>query len=354
MSGRRFASILLAVTVAVLLYRNLDGIRGFVHLFYGTPHERYAASLIRRGVADTAAGRIWLATAEESLARARPVNLPRSEGLSFAADDPQAAAFSVALRRGQRYIAEAVGARVVFIDVFRRDGRSLHHVANASQHPSDRQSDRQSDRESDRQSDAALEVGSDGEYVIRVQPEIEGDVRVTLVQRAEPTLPIPVERATPSKIQSFFGSARDAGRREHQGVDIFAPRGTHVIAAAGGLVSSVGTNRLGGNVIWVARLMRGETYYYAHLDTQLVTVGTRVKQGDVIGTVGNTGNARSTAPHLHFGIYTPGGAIDPLPYIATRSARTSHVSRGAPPRSTTQHADAKAISPGTAVSSTDK
>jgi murein DD-endopeptidase MepM/ murein hydrolase activator NlpD len=318
-SARRFASVALAVTVAVLLYRNLDDIRGFVHQFYGTPHERYAASLTRSGLAATAAGRIWLATAEESLSRPRPVSLPRSEGLSFAAADPQAAAFSVSLRRGQRYIAEAAGARGVFIDVFHRDGQSLHHVANAAQ--------RQLDGRSDRQSDAALEIWSDGEYVIRVQPELQGDVRVTLVQRAEPTLPIPVEGATSSRIQSVFGAARDAGTREHQGVDIFAARGTPVIAAAGGLVSSVGTNRLGGNVIWVTRLMRGEAHYYAHLDTQLVTAGTRVKQGDVIGTVGNTGNARSTAPHLHFGIYAAGGAIDPLPYIATRGARTPQVSR---------------------------
>jgi murein DD-endopeptidase MepM/ murein hydrolase activator NlpD len=99
-------------------------------------------------------------------------------------------------------------------------------------------------------------------------------------------------------------------------VDIFAPRGTPVLAAAGGVVTSVGTNGLGGNVVWIARPMRGERHYYAHLDRQAVSAGTFVNEGDVIGYVGNTGNARGTAPHLHFGIYASGGAVDPLPYIA--------------------------------------
>jgi murein DD-endopeptidase MepM/ murein hydrolase activator NlpD len=99
-------------------------------------------------------------------------------------------------------------------------------------------------------------------------------------------------------------------------VDIFARRGTPVLAAGSGIVTRVGTNGLGGKVVWIARPTRGEAHYYAHLDRQLVTVGTRVQEGDVIGFVGNTGNARFTPPHLHFGIYTSGGAVDPLPYIA--------------------------------------
>ncbi|MBI4485879.1 MAG: M23 family metallopeptidase [Acidobacteria bacterium] len=83
----------------------------------------------------------------------------------------------------------------------------------------------------------------------------------------------------------------------HHGVDIFAPRGTPVLAAAGGIVTSGGTSSLGGNVVWIARPGRREAHYYAHLDRQLVTPGTFVEAGDVIGTVGNTGNARGTLPH---------------------------------------------------------
>jgi hypothetical protein len=93
-----------------------------------------------------------------------------------------------------------------------------------------------------------------------------------------------------------------------------------VVAAADGRVSSVGTNNLGGNVVWI-RASRGQAHYYAHLDEQLVSAGTEVQAGDAIGTVGNTGNARTTAPHLHFGIYGRGsGALDPFPFIFTGTA----------------------------------
>jgi murein DD-endopeptidase MepM/ murein hydrolase activator NlpD len=165
---------------------------------------------------------------------------------------------------------------------------------------------------------------SDGDYVVRVQPELGHDMQVVLALRTEPTLLLPVDDATPSSIQSFFGAPRDGGRRDHHGVDVFARRGTPVIAAADGVVSKAGTNGLGGNVVWIVRPLHGERHYYAHLDRRFVTAGTFVRAGDVIGTVGNTGNARATAPHLHFGIYAAGqGAVDPLPYLATpRGART--------------------------------
>jgi peptidoglycan LD-endopeptidase LytH len=117
-------------------------------------------------------------------------------------------------------------------------------------------------------------------------------------------------------VGSRFGDPRDGGSRDHQGVDIFAPRGTPVLAAADGWVTGATENRLGGKVVWVWNPASGEALYYAHLDRQEVSPGARVRAGDVIGRVGNTGNARGTPPHLHFGIYEPGqGAVDPLPFI---------------------------------------
>ena len=65
--------------------------------------------------------------------------------------------------------------------------------------------------------------------------------------------------------------------------------------------------------------------YYAHLDQQLVSPGERVNAGEIVGTVGNTGNARTTAPHLHFGIYAVGrGAIDPYWFIAPAQTGRTH------------------------------
>jgi murein DD-endopeptidase MepM/ murein hydrolase activator NlpD len=207
------------------------------------------------------------------------------------------------LRRGQRYIAEAqldAPGDQVFIDVFERKGDTFRHVAHARKG----------------EASVVMDVRADGEYVVRVQPAIEQAATVVLGMATEPTLRLPVEEARVRNIQSFFGDPRDGGSRDHHGVDIFAPRGTPVLAAAGGVVTSVGTNGLGGNVVWIARPARGESHYYAHLDRQAVTAGTLVDEGDVIGYVGNTGNARGTAPHLHFGIYASGGPVDPLPYIA--------------------------------------
>lgn len=320
---RLFVCVVLAVAAATWLHHTgVDELRAVAQLFYGTPHERYEASLKRSGVADTAAGRAWLESSAHSLANAAEVRLPQRQEISFEAARPDAAAFAISLRRGQRYIAQTTvdgeAPASVFIDVFERDGDTFYHAASAAAD----------------ELGVMLDTQSDGDYVVRVQPVLERDVRVTLTLRTEPTLRLPVDRATPSSIQSFFGAPRDGGRRDHHGVDIFALRGTPVIAAADGIVSKVGTNGLGGNVVWIVRPMRGERHYYAHLDRQLVTAGTLVRAGDVIGTVGNTGNARTTTPHLHFGIYAAGhGAVDPLPYISTpRVARGQFaVGRGTAP-----------------------
>jgi SH3-like domain-containing protein len=76
---------------------------------------------------------------------------------------------------------------------------------------------------------------------------------------------------------------------------------------------------LGGKVVWLANSELGYSQYYAHLDSQVVRSGQQVKQGDTLGMVGNTGNAITTSPHLHFGIYKSGrGAVDPFPFLQNR------------------------------------
>ena len=297
-----FLGVLLALAV-YLRYGGLDALLDFARMYWGTPHERYAARLERGPLAQSAAAHVWLSSAEYSLRNPRPISVPRRDELTFRAHVPEAVAFVVPLRRGQRFIADANAAdpqsAAPFLDLFVKDGAALRHVGNAARE----------------ESDLALEIGVDRDYVLRVQPELGRDVAIRLCQRTEPTLRLPVEGASATHIRSSFGDPRDRGRREHEGIDIFAERGTKVVTAGDGFVSSVGTNRLGGNVVWILRASRGEAHYYAHLDTQLVRAGTRVRAGEVIGTVGNTGNARTTAPHLHFGIYAAGGAVDPLPYV---------------------------------------
>ncbi len=169
---------------------------------------------------------------------------------------------------------------------------------------------------------ASYEVDVDASadvYLFRLQPELLRPVRWTVTFEVGPSLAFPVQGRGRGAVQSFWGANRDGGARAHEGIDIFAPRGTPALAAADGVVRWVGENRLGGNVVFLADPERGHALYYAHLDRQAVTTGQRVRAGDTLGFVGNTGNARTTSPHLHFGVYRSGeGAVDPFPYVDPR------------------------------------
>lgn len=140
-------------------------------------------------------------------------------------------------------------------------------------------------------------------------------------------LPNPLaSRKTPQFIDSW-GNPRAGGRR-HEGIDILAPKDTPVLSTTTGLVTRVGTNTLGGQVVWI--LGPGlERHYYAHLNRYgSFRVGDRVQPGDVIGYAGDTGNARGGPVHLHYGIYRNGSARNPYPRLAAgareAAARTAH------------------------------
>jgi murein DD-endopeptidase MepM/ murein hydrolase activator NlpD len=130
------------------------------------------------------------------------------------------------------------------------------------------------------------------------------------------SLPVPVQGVAVSRIADTFGAPRGTDRR-HDGVDIFAPRGTEVVSTTLGVVVAVRDSGLGGRQVWVLGPGR-ERHYYAHLDDWApgLKEGDRVYPGAVIGSVGDTGNARGTPPHLHYGVYRDGGgAYDPLPLM---------------------------------------
>jgi len=116
---------------------------------------------------------------------------------------------------------------------------------------------------------------------------------------------IPVAGVRRAELRDSFHAARSGGR-QHLGIDIMAPDGTPVLAAADGVIVKRDSSALGGISLY-ERGMDGTTlYYYAHLSRYApgIDEGNLVRQGDVIAHVGHTGNASASAPHLHFGVYT--------------------------------------------------
>ena len=139
-----------------------------------------------------------------------------------------------------------------------------------------------------------------------------------LASMAAPSeLPVPVRGVEPRGLRDTWHGARSEGRK-HEGIDIFAKRGTAVTSSTEGVVLRVSTNRLGGQVVWVLG-PGGQRHYYAHLDRYAdIADGQRVRAGTVLGYVGTSGNAAGTPPHLHYGIYEAGGAINPYPMLRAR------------------------------------
>lgn len=267
-------------------------------------HDGYRHALDTSGLLGASLGQRWLQEAEEAITTPLEAELPHREVLFVDASRPEAFSVSVNMIRGQRLIADVSvrepSSMQVFLDVFEdrtSDGLSLHRVTSA-----------------DSTQTVSWDILRSGQYVIRVQPELLVDGTFTLTLSRTASILFPVSGRTFNDVGSRFGDPREGGRRDHHGLDIFAPRGTPVVASVNGLVRSTRVGGLGGKTVWLRDTETGANYYYAHLDEQLVQEGQRVAAGDTLGTVGNTGNARTTPPHLHFGIYA-NGPNDPWPFV---------------------------------------
>ena len=139
-------------------------------------------------------------------------------------------------------------------------------------------------------------------------------------QAPDSRIAMPLQDVSKKAVADTWHAPRGTGR-QHEGQDIFAPRGTPILSATNGFVYKIGENNLGGQTVSVIG-SGGRVYYYAHLDSYApgLQVGDRVWTRTVLGYVGTTGNAQGTPPHLHFGVYTFNGAINPLPLLTDRSA----------------------------------
>lgn len=141
-------------------------------------------------------------------------------------------------------------------------------------------------------------------------------------------LAIPVSGIDPATLVDTFTQARSGGR-VHDAIDIMAPRGTPVVAAAPGTVEKLFNSALGGITVYLRSPDRRLIYYYAHLDAYApgLAEGQPLRTGDALGRVGSTGNADPAAPHLHFAVlatdpaakwYEPAIAVNPYPLLTGR------------------------------------
>ncbi|MES2497317.1 MAG: M23 family metallopeptidase [Pseudomonadota bacterium] len=137
-------------------------------------------------------------------------------------------------------------------------------------------------------------------------------------------LVVPVAGIRAEQLADTFDDARGEGR-VHDAIDIMAPRGTPVIAAAEGTVEKLFDSELGGRTIYIRRTGGQWIDYYAHLESYApgLAEGQRIAQGEVIGSVGSTGDASPEAPHLHYAVnamapgegWWQGKAVNPYPLL---------------------------------------
>jgi len=164
-------------------------------------------------------------------------------------------------------------------------------------------------------------------------PPTPAPAPVASVASVEPTtsapagLLLPVQGIDYADLHDTFDDARGSERR-HEALDIMAPAGTPVLAVADGTIEKLFTSDRGGLTIYQFEPTGQFSYYYAHLQAYApgIVEGQPVRRGDVLGTVGSTGNADPAAPHLHFAIFrlTPekqwwtGEPVNPYPLIERR------------------------------------
>lgn len=270
-----------------------------------SPHEQYGDRLTNAGLHSTTLGVSWFKVAEQSLSSPLTITIPYKETGYFSEDRPSAAGFRFHALRGQKLLIKVERKPItnfnVYIDLWKvKEGNIAPKYIDAADTS---------------KSLIEYEVDENSQYILRLQPELLSSGEYTLSITAGPSLAYPIKAPGKNHIKSFWGADRDGGVRKHEGIDMFASLRTPVLAAADGRITRVTETEIGGKVVWLRVKNKDYTLYYAHLDSQLVNDNDHVQTGDTLGLMGNTGNARTTFPHLHFGVYTFGGPVDPLPFV---------------------------------------
>ncbi len=230
------------------------------------------------------------------------ISLPYGERGTFAPSQNRVYSYTVDVQDGELLEVAITKDSVerVFMDILEPSGTGWKNLKSAGLN------------------DSSITISPLKSTVLKViiQPEINASGSFLIEINKKPLFIFPVAGKGNNDIGSFWGVDRDGGARRHEGIDIFAKKGTPVVAATDGRIGYTGEKGLGGKQVWLRASGLGSSLYYAHLDSIAVASGSQVRTGDTLGFVGNTGNARFTPPHLHFGIYKGySGAVNPLAYV---------------------------------------
>lgn len=267
-------------------------------------HEKYTSGLEDAGLSNTTLGRQWKLAAESGMLNPVQVEIPYRETGYFEMQEPRSSGYTFNAKRGERVLVDVQTTPskgfLLFTELWQlRSGQTAKFLMAA---------DTLTNK-------LTWDVKEDGTFIVRVQPELLHGMAYTITITTGPSLAFPINKRDNPRVISIWGDPRDGNSRKHEGIDILAKKHTPVVAVSDGVVTSVKENGLGGKVVFFRPNGSDFNLYYAHLDTQLVSTGQRMNAGDPLGTLGNTGNAKNTVAHLHFGIYTGGGAVDPLPFV---------------------------------------
>ncbi|MBE8719629.1 M23 family metallopeptidase [Sphingobacterium pedocola] len=269
-------------------------------LLQHTERGKYESSFPRN---DSLFG-LWKASHERAMADPLQIELPYLATIQIGHPDASAIVYAVSVKQGQQLVAElkrpsdGVGFLLEFFNSNTTPSKKLlAELSSAS-------------------STVEWSAHDDDSVRISLQPLLNDSAVYHVKIYTQPAYHFPVIGKDNGAIQSFWGADRDGGARRHEGIDIFAARGTPVLAVSDGRIDFAGERgTLGGKQIWLSENKLGFRVYYAHLDSTAVHSGRQVLRGDTVGFVGNTGNAAGGPPHLHFGVYGRGGAVDPLNFV---------------------------------------
>ncbi len=246
---------------------------------------------------------VWKTSHERAMAAPLQVALPYMASIQIKHADASALVYTASVKRGEQLIAEIkkpTDSSRFILEFFNGDPAANETLL--AELP-------------EKTSSTHWIAGDDDSVRISLQPVLNDSGIFHVKIYKQPAYQFPVAGKSNNAIQSFWGANRDGGSRSHEGIDIFAARGTPVVAVADGRIGFSGERGLGGKQVWLRENLAGFNVYYAHLDSFIVNSGDVVTRGDALGFVGSTGNAAGGAPHLHFGIYGNNGAVDPLIFV---------------------------------------